>query len=84
VPGSRPCCLRKSLASKEGGHLSQTVKAESFGLYHVIGLELLVFLKEKGGAESLVALGVETLAEYLLKAPGIPPETAAHYAEILL
>jgi hypothetical protein len=59
-------------------------KAESFGLYHVIGLELLAFIKEKGGMDSLVALGVESLAEYLLKAPGIPPETAAHYAEILL
>jgi hypothetical protein len=59
-------------------------KAESFGLYHVIGLELLAYLKERGGKDRLVSLGVETLAEFLLKAPGIPPETAAHYAEILL
>src|SRR5262249_2630325 len=59
-------------------------QAEGFGLYHVIGLELLAFLKEQGGKDRLVNLGVETLAEYLLKTPGIPAETAAHYAEILL
>jgi len=59
-------------------------KAEGFGLYHIIGLELLTYLKEYGGRDRLVALGVETLAEYLLKTPDIPPETAAHYAEILL
>jgi hypothetical protein len=59
-------------------------KAETFGFYHVIGLELLAYLKEYVGKDRLVSLGVETLAEYLLKAPGIPAETAAHYAEILL
>jgi hypothetical protein len=56
----------------------------AFGAYHVLSLELLSILRERGGDSRLQALGVATLAEHLLKAAGIPPAVVEHYRESLL
>jgi hypothetical protein len=55
----------------------------AFGPYHILALELLTMLREWGGDAALQALGVGTLAEHLLAAPGIPPAVAEHYAKAL-
>ena len=56
----------------------------AFSSYHVLALELLSMLRERGGDAPLRNLGVSDLAAHLLKAAGIPEDVAKHYAEHLL
>lgn len=52
----------------------------AFSCYHVVALEMLSMLRERGGDASLAALGASDLAKHLLATADVPPEAASHYA----